>query len=480
MTTDRPDTTESPFTVDAGRVQVETNLFGYARSRPDEDGAVTDSYELVNTNVRIGLTSDTEIGFVWQPYGIVRTRQADPVTRFRNHGIGGLDIRGKVNLWGNDAFDKPGATALALLPFVTLPTDDDNGISPEFVEGGLIVPLAIKLCRASFGLGLNAGVPAPQGRRRVRLSRRVPGHGVARPTSGPTQLGTYYEVARPNSATRAATSSCSAPASPTRSAPTCSSMPASTSASPAPPTASIRSSACRRASRGRSPDAAHFPETTIMQANRRAQQACCRLIAGAAALAIAALGLGAATMRKRKKPFRVVTTFTVIQDIAQNVAGTSAIVESITKPGAEIHDYQPTPLDIVKAQSADLVLWNGMNLERWFEKFFENVKDVPSVVVTEGIEPMGIKEGPYTGKPNPHAWMSPAQRARSTSRTSARRSPSTIRPTPRPTPRTPPPTPPRSRPSTSRCASASRPYPRRSAGSSRAKAPSATSPATTA
>jgi manganese/iron transport system substrate-binding protein len=107
------------------------------------------------------------------------------------------------------------------------------------------------------------------------------------------------------------------------------------------------------------------------------------------------------------KPLRVVTTFTVIQDIAQHVAGTSAIVESITKPGAEIHDYQPTPLDIVKAQSADLVLWNGMNLERWFEKFFESVKNVPSVVVTDGVEPMGITEGPYTGKPNPHAWMSP-------------------------------------------------------------------------
>ena len=108
------------------------------------------------------------------------------------------------------------------------------------------------------------------------------------------------------------------------------------------------------------------------------------------------------------KPFRVVTTFTVIQDIAQNVAGDRAIVESITKPGAEIHDYQPTPLDIVKAQAADLVLWNGFNLERWFEKFFENVKEVPSVVVTEGIQPMGITEGPYTGKPNPHAWMSPS------------------------------------------------------------------------
>src|SRR3990172_7416210 len=135
-----------------------------------------------------------------------------------------------------------------------------------------------------------------------------------------------------------------------------------------------------------------------------------RISSRAAAIiaAFVAVALPASAEPDGEKPFRVVTTFTVIQDIAQNVAGTSAIVESITKPGAEIHDYQPTPLDIVKTQSADLVLWNGMNLERWFEKFFDNVKDVPSVVVTEGIEPMGIKEGPYSGKPNPHAWMSPA------------------------------------------------------------------------
>ncbi|HDR1085836.1 TPA: metal ABC transporter substrate-binding protein [Pasteurella multocida] len=104
--------------------------------------------------------------------------------------------------------------------------------------------------------------------------------------------------------------------------------------------------------------------------------------------------------------FKVVTTFTVIQDIAQNVAGDVAIVESITKPGAEIHDYEPTPKDIVKAQHADLVLWNGLNLERWFEKFFENVKDKPAVVVTEGITPISIYEGPYKDAPNPHAWMS--------------------------------------------------------------------------
>jgi manganese/iron transport system substrate-binding protein len=105
--------------------------------------------------------------------------------------------------------------------------------------------------------------------------------------------------------------------------------------------------------------------------------------------------------------FKAVTTFTVIADIARNVAGDAAVVESITKPGAEIHNYQPTPGDIKRAQGAQLVLWNGLNLELWFERFFRNLRDVPSVVVSEGVEPMGIAEGPYTGKPNPHAWMSP-------------------------------------------------------------------------
>ncbi|WP_202112874.1 MULTISPECIES: metal ABC transporter substrate-binding protein [unclassified Gilliamella] len=107
------------------------------------------------------------------------------------------------------------------------------------------------------------------------------------------------------------------------------------------------------------------------------------------------------------KKFKVVTTFTIIQDIAQNVAGDAAVVESITKVGAEIHQYDPTPQDITKVLSADLVLWNGLNLELWFKRFFEDVKDVPSVVVTDGIEPMQIQEGSYKGNPNPHAWMSP-------------------------------------------------------------------------
>lgn len=137
------------------------------------------------------------------------------------------------------------------------------------------------------------------------------------------------------------------------------------------------------------------------------QESFVRFTCAALAAALVVLPLHAATADGAKKPLRVVTTFTVIQDMAQNVAGDAAIVESITKPGAEIHEYRPTPRDIVKAQSADLVIWNGLYLERWFEKFFNNVENVPSVVVSDGIDPLGIREGAYTGKPNPHAWMSP-------------------------------------------------------------------------
>jgi len=105
---------------------------------------------------------------------------------------------------------------------------------------------------------------------------------------------------------------------------------------------------------------------------------------------------------------KVVTTFTIIADMARNVAGDDAEVESLLKVGAEIHNYQPTPRDILKARDADLVLWNGLNLERWFEKFLANLGDIPNAVVTDGVAPMSISGGAYDGKPNPHAWMSPA------------------------------------------------------------------------
>ena len=130
-----------------------------------------------------------------------------------------------------------------------------------------------------------------------------------------------------------------------------------------------------------------------------------RSLFSALALSVALFAPLSASAQDRLK---AVTTFTIIADMAQNVAGDAADVVSITKPGAEIHNYQPTPGDLIAAQDADLILWNGLNLEQWFEQFLANLGDVPSVVVTEGIEPMGIGEGPYAGKPNPHAWMSPS------------------------------------------------------------------------
>ncbi|WP_435749176.1 metal ABC transporter substrate-binding protein [Microbacterium sp. PMB16] len=102
----------------------------------------------------------------------------------------------------------------------------------------------------------------------------------------------------------------------------------------------------------------------------------------------------------------VLTTFTVLADIAQNVAGEHLRVESITKVGAEIHGYEPTPGDVRTASTADLILDNGLNLEVWFGQFVDSI-EVPHVVVSEGVEVMDITEDAYAGKPNPHAWMSP-------------------------------------------------------------------------
>ena len=106
-----------------------------------------------------------------------------------------------------------------------------------------------------------------------------------------------------------------------------------------------------------------------------------------------------------KDRLKVATTFTVLADMVRNVAGDAADVVSITKPGAEIHGYQPTPRDIVGALDADLVLWNGLGLEVWFEQFLANLGDKPTVTLSEGIDPLPVREGSYEGRPNPHAWM---------------------------------------------------------------------------
>ncbi|WP_194409848.1 metal ABC transporter substrate-binding protein [Microbacterium cremeum] len=135
------------------------------------------------------------------------------------------------------------------------------------------------------------------------------------------------------------------------------------------------------------------------------------LVAGAcAALAVLAgcaalVGCAAPDTHADDRPL-VLTTFTVIEDIAQNIAGEHLTVESITKIGAEIHGYEPTPGDIRRAHGADLILDNGMGLEAWFAQFVADV-EAPHVVVGEGVDTIPIAEDAYAGRDNPHAWMSP-------------------------------------------------------------------------
>lgn len=105
------------------------------------------------------------------------------------------------------------------------------------------------------------------------------------------------------------------------------------------------------------------------------------------------------------------TTFTVLADMARQVAGDRIEVASITKPGAEIHGYEPTPSDLKRAAMADVVLQNGLGLESWFEQFIERSR-ATRATLTEGITPIPIAgESEYAGKPNPHAWMSPTNAA---------------------------------------------------------------------
>lgn len=129
------------------------------------------------------------------------------------------------------------------------------------------------------------------------------------------------------------------------------------------------------------------------------------LLALGSALLLSSCAASAAAPARDDRPV-VLTTFTVLADIARPVAGDALIVESITKPGAEIHGYEPTPGDIRKAADADLILDNGLNLELWFAQFVDTV-DVPHVIVSEGVEVIDIGEDAYAGTPNPHAWMSP-------------------------------------------------------------------------
>lgn len=128
-------------------------------------------------------------------------------------------------------------------------------------------------------------------------------------------------------------------------------------------------------------------------------------------LPVLVLLLGASTgcTTTRADPKKVLTTFTVIADMARNVAGDRLTVQSITKPGAEIHGYEPTPQDLIRTADAALVLNNGLGLEGWFNRFTEQAAQPATryATLSRGITPIPIRDGEYQGRANPHAWMSP-------------------------------------------------------------------------
>lgn len=153
LSTDRPDVTESAYTVDAGHLQFETTLGGYSRDHhaPERNGVRTEGWSLFEINAKVGLTNWADFQVVAPLYQRVRT-SGGGAPREVSEGFGDLTLRLKTNLWGNDG----GKTALALMPFVKIPTASD-GLGNDAVEGGLIVPLAIELSE-KWALGLMAEI----------------------------------------------------------------------------------------------------------------------------------------------------------------------------------------------------------------------------------------------------------------------------------------------------------------------------------
>jgi len=141
---DRPDLTDNPFTVDAGHVQLEADLVNYALSRPDPDGTVTEKFLFGATDIRVGLTNNVEVDALVQPINALHTRFVRPSRDTWAAGPDTLEIGTKVNLYGNDTFEKPGAIALGFRPFIEIPTVD-NGVGEQDVEGGVSGLIAIKL-----------------------------------------------------------------------------------------------------------------------------------------------------------------------------------------------------------------------------------------------------------------------------------------------------------------------------------------------
>ncbi|HEX8486482.1 transporter [Sphingomonas sp.] len=146
MSTDRPDKTESPYTVDEGRFQFELDFATYTRDRAE--GVLDETYAIMPVNLKYGIGRDTDLQVIVEPYLRRIATDGRAGARDTTDGFGDVTVRLKHNLWGNDG----GGTALGIMPFVRLPTNSAD-LGSRKAEFGVIVPLAIKLSE-SIDLGL--------------------------------------------------------------------------------------------------------------------------------------------------------------------------------------------------------------------------------------------------------------------------------------------------------------------------------------
>ena len=140
MSTDRPDKTESPYTIDAGHVQIEADLLSYTYDRYNSDHTRTESFAIAPVNLKLGLCNSVDLQVVVPTYNVVRTRDTRAGSVHHDRGFGDLVTRLKYNVWGNDGGD----TAFGVMPFVKWPTAA-RGLGNNSVEGGVILPLAVSL-----------------------------------------------------------------------------------------------------------------------------------------------------------------------------------------------------------------------------------------------------------------------------------------------------------------------------------------------
>ncbi len=150
LITDRPSLTDGPFTLDPGHFQWETDFVNYTHDRDTSGGGDTrtDAWLFMPFNLRVGVLHNLDVQFIAAPYNRVRTEDRIAGTATRQSGFGDVTLRAKLNLWGNDEGD----TALAFLPFLKLPTNQDD-LGNHMMEGGFSFPFTVKL-PAEWQLGL--------------------------------------------------------------------------------------------------------------------------------------------------------------------------------------------------------------------------------------------------------------------------------------------------------------------------------------